>query len=318
MGHIQPQPGTDCFCNGEITCDGTITIDTCLLTWNVTGDYFAVELRVDDGTTVSVISTNPTGTLNEPNEATYSLWVKCKSGDDWKMVASVYYTRPPLGVCETCCEALGYASTVDPTIAPITITMDGDPLFALFNGTYAMYNNIPFGLDVLGPCEFGASFSFTDLNPATECVTVAVGATCAVSPLVLARGAYCGTMTYAFPRATPRTFDVYAFPHSIEIVWDVQAYTVTISIVAYFYLVRTSPVQPIGSNECCIALGDCTWTTIIQFMNCGQTYGCEAPATGLGSGTGCNLTTPAAYTGWAAYGSFAVPTLNNFCVNIVR
>ena len=305
-------PGCNC-CGG---CDGSFAVDTCSLSWTTTGAY-EVEVRYFDGADTFLISTNQSGELNNPDSGTFSLWVRCSAGGELVEVDSVEWTQAEPGSCGPCCEALGYDTTG--IVVPVQVTLVGDPIFEFFNGTYAMT-----GGGDSEECVFVGQALFDDLDP-DDCDTVNFGETCTFNSALFDDAFFLGTRVYTDPGGVlpSATFDLYGFPVEINIVWQPHLFNIQVGVKFKVWGFMTSESYAgsiLGTGEsCCKSFGECTWPLGGALMACGATTACGdwPPPTPPSPPCGGMYELPL-YEGYDIGGTFAVPTLNSFCFNIIR
>ena len=315
MPHRQPQPCPGSCCDSS-DCGGSITVDGCFLSWDTTGSPFAVELRAD----TAVISTNPSGELNEPSEQTYSLWVQCLETDEFVEVDSAYYTPPAPGYCSTCCEALGYQGSTGSIVVPVVITITGHDVFALFNGTYSL-------LVDLCRCQFSDAVAFDAFDYDT-CGTVDTGEFCDFNASLFAGGVYAGTRIFSFTGLPTDEYEVYAFPYQIAIDWKVPntsedcgggaGFDNSIDVVLTIRFVGFRTSESNGMNvPCCVPFGECQFHVPVILPECGATSACTPYS---GTLSDCPLIVPDYYEGYDISGTFDPEDFISFtlCANLVR
>lgn len=310
MGLGRLTPGCGCGC----TCTGSFTVTECTLSWTTSGAY-QVEVRLESGGDSFLISTNQTGSLNNPNDATFSLWVRCSAGGELVEVDSVDWVRAAPGTCDDCCTALGYDSSGH--FIPIVISTTGDDIFGFFDGTYGLTQ------DTICTCLFQGSFPFDDLVGA-DCGTVDLGDECTFNGSLFANAFYLGTRSFSLGGDPPTaTFDVYGFPTLLTITWKVpndsvdcdNSYSNTIEIVMEFnvwgFLTSTSN----GENApCCVYFGQCAYVIILNLLECGATSVCDS----YSDTNPCDGLVPALYEGYNIGGTFTEPELLTVCAEILR
>lgn len=177
-------------------CYGSFRPEQCKLGWSATGNPYRVEVRAG----AVIVSSQQSGFLSNPPSDNYSLWVQCRSGDDWVLLDSISWVQKQVAICSPCCVESG-AYGVSTRYVKIDC---GGPFWSRFNGVYQLtpvvnsFNPCP--------CSFSTSMSFSHSNP----TPVSADGLCNSSGGWIDSGWLAGSFSYGPCGSTPASiFDVY-------------------------------------------------------------------------------------------------------------